>query len=99
MWLQAMSVAVAIPLVLLLQAACAELAESNRSSNHSPSADRVPADVAWKWFDALYDAVKLEGITPPAAARIYGIVAVALYEAVAPGSRDLRSLVGQLNDL
>jgi len=32
------------------------------------------------------------------ASRIYGIAAVTLYEAIVPGSREHRSLVGQLND-
>jgi len=33
------------------------------------------------------------------AARTYGMTAVALYEAIVPGSREHRSLVGQLNAL
>ena len=51
------------------------------------------------WFDQLYQIVKTEGTAPPPASRIYGVTAVALYEAVVPGSDRNRSLVGQLNGL
>ena len=40
-----------------------------------------------------------EATAPPPAARIYGVAAVALYEAVVPGALHHRSLVGQLNGL
>jgi membrane-associated phospholipid phosphatase len=62
-------------------------------------ADDFVSDVASAWFDLLYDVVKTEQISPPVASRIYGIAAVALYEAIVPGSRAHRSLVGQLNGL
>lgn len=55
--------------------------------------------VASVWFDALYDVIRSEGTAPPPASRIYGLAAVGLYEAVAPGSADNRSLVGQLTEL
>ncbi len=63
------------------------------------SADRFPSDVASTWFEELYDVVKAETTTPPPASRIYGITAVALYEAIVAGTEENRSLVGQLNDL
>jgi hypothetical protein len=65
----------------------------------APSPETFPADVAVAWFDLLYDVVKRENITPPPAARINGLTAVALYEAIVPGSLTHRSLVGQLNEL
>jgi hypothetical protein len=43
--------------------------------------------------------VKSEATDPPLASRIYGFSAVALYEAVVPGTLHNRSLVGQLNGL
>ena len=58
-----------------------------------------PSDVASVWFDALYDVVKSEATAPPQASRIYGVSAVALYEAIVPGTLHHRSLVGQLNGL
>jgi nitrogen fixation-related uncharacterized protein len=62
-------------------------------------ADEFPSDVASAWFEALYDIVKAEETTPPPAARIYGITAVALYESIVDGTQVNQSLVGQLNDL
>jgi PAP2 superfamily len=62
-------------------------------------ADKAPSDVAWRWFEQLYDIVKAEATSPPAASRIYGISAVALYEAIVEGTKRHRSLAGQLNGL
>jgi membrane-associated phospholipid phosphatase len=62
-------------------------------------ADDEPSDVATVWFDTLYDVVKSEAAGFPEAARIYGVSAVALYEAVVPGTLAHRSLVGQLDGL
>ena len=62
-------------------------------------ADHEPSEVATVWFDTLYDVVKSEAIAFPEAGRIYGVSAVALYEAVVPGAPHHRSLVGQLRDL
>jgi hypothetical protein len=61
--------------------------------------DDVPSEVASAWFDQLYDLVKTEQITAPPASRTYSLAAVTLYEAIVPGSREHRSLVGQLNAL
>ncbi len=63
------------------------------------AADHYPSTVASVWFDTLYDMIRSERTAPPPASRIYGVTAVALYEAVAPGSLENRSLVGQLNGL
>jgi PAP2 superfamily len=69
------------------------------SDQSKKPADDFPSDVASIWFDTLYDVIKSEAIAPPLASRIYGVSAVALYEAVVPGALHHRSLVGQLNDL
>jgi hypothetical protein len=69
------------------------------ADHHKEPADDSPSEVASVWFDALYDIVKSEAPAPPPAARIYGIAAVALYEAVVPVALHHRSLVGQLNGL
>jgi hypothetical protein len=82
-----------VGLLLLASSAQAGLDQSKKP------ADAFPSDVASVWFDALYDVVRSEGTSPPAAARIYGVAAVALYEAVAPGTRNGRSLAGQLKEL
>jgi PAP2 superfamily len=72
-------------------------AQAGHESHKRP--DRFPSEVASIWFDRLYEVVRSEGTAPPPASRIYGISAVALYEAMAPRSWDNRSLVGQLNGL
>jgi hypothetical protein len=72
---------------------------STSETRESQPPDRFNSEVASVWFDTLYDLVKTEQITPPVASRIYGVVAVALYEAIVPGSLQHRSLVGQLNEL
>jgi hypothetical protein len=69
-----------------------------KDAYHPQAADDVPSDVASAWFDLLYDVVKTENSAPPVAARTYGLTAVALYEAIVPGSRAHASLVNQLNE-
>ena len=63
------------------------------------SANTSDAEVAVAWFDLLYDIVRAESLSPPVAARTYGIASITLYEAIVPGSRHHQSLVGQLNAL
>ena len=85
-------------MVALLVLAPAAWADKDDKEVKNP-ADSYPSDVASVWFDKLYDVVKSERTAPPLASRIYGVTAVALYEAVVPGSLENRSLVGQLNEL
>jgi membrane-associated phospholipid phosphatase len=75
------------------------VARSAWTNNLKEPADDYPSDVASVWFDTLYEVVRSEATAPPPAARIYGVAAVALYEAVVSGALHHRSLVGQLNDL
>ncbi|MBA2491179.1 MAG: vanadium-dependent haloperoxidase [Gammaproteobacteria bacterium] len=63
------------------------------------SADEFSSDVASTWFEQLYDIVKAEETAPPPASRIYGITAVALYEALVAGTKTHRPLARQLNGL
>jgi hypothetical protein len=90
---RAVKIALAVGLLFLAPSASAK---PNPSKD---PADDFAADVASVWLDLLYDIVKAEATAPPQASRIYGVVAVALYEAIVPGSLHNRSLVGQLNDL
>lgn len=62
-------------------------------------ADDLQSKVASTWFELLYDVVKAEKSPPPEASRIYGITAVALYESIVAGTKENRSLLGQLNGL
>jgi hypothetical protein len=85
--------------VLILALALALATPSTWADSDKEPADAYPADVASVWFDALYAVVQSEATAPPPAARIYGVAAVALYEAVVPGTLQHRSLVGQLHGL
>jgi hypothetical protein len=62
-------------------------------------ADDLPSEVAWRWFETLYDLVKAQSIPPTLASRIYAAAAICLYEAVVPSSQQRRSLAGQLHGL
>jgi hypothetical protein len=90
---RALPLALALGLLLITPGAHAEVDRSTKPS------DAFPSDVASVWFDKLYDIIKSEATAPPPASRIYGVAAIALYEAIAPGARHARSLVGQLNRL
>src|SRR6185369_7500434 len=65
----------------------------------SKPADRYSAEVAVAWFDLLYEVVKAEHLSPPVAARVYGLAGVTLYEAVVPDARRHRSVVDHINGL
>ncbi|NEE01571.1 vanadium-dependent haloperoxidase [Phytoactinopolyspora halotolerans] len=60
---------------------------------------RQPPDTANAWMAAVYDVVWPEDLTPTNAARVYNYIAIAMYEAVVPGTQHLRSLGGQLSGL
>lgn len=64
-----------------------------------PLASLHPATVAVQWFETLFQIVKAERTLPPAAARLYAHLGVALYEGVVKGVPGARSLGGQLNRL
>src|SRR5262245_12073867 len=84
---------VCLPLAVILLLVLAPSAWAKRSAN------KFDAAVAVAWFDLLYDTVKAENLSPPVAARAYGIASITLYEAIVPGFPGHQSLVGQLNDL
>lgn len=88
-----LSIAVTVAVLLVNSWTWADLKENKKPGDDFPSA------VASSWFELLYDVVKAERTAPPQASRIYGITAVALYEAIVAGTEENRSLVGQLNGL
>ena len=55
--------------------------------------------VAVAWMDLLYRVVESEGVSAPAAARVYGYGGVTLYEAVVNGMPGNFSLSGQVQGL
>ena len=83
-----------LPLCLVILVLLMASSACEKEGNHPKATDDFPADVASAWSDLLYDIVKTEQISPPAASRTYGIAAVTLYEAIVPGSLEHRSLVG-----
>jgi hypothetical protein len=91
--------ALPVALLLVLLVPPRAWAGADHGAAASPPTDKAPSDVASAWFEALYDVVQAERTPPPAAARIYGLTAVALYEAIVAGTMHHRSLVGQLNGL
>jgi membrane-associated phospholipid phosphatase len=87
------------PLGLVILVLLMAFSAWEKEGNNPKAPDDFPSDVASVWFDLLYDVVKTEQSSPPVAARIYGIAAITLYEAIVPGSLENKSLVGQLNEL
>jgi hypothetical protein len=57
------------------------------------------SDVPVAWFNLAYDLARDEHLSPPVAARLFGYLGVALYEALVPGMPEYQSLAGQLNGL
>jgi hypothetical protein len=65
-----------------------------------PPASAYTAEVPAAWFEIALQLVRTTpGFSAPVAARAFGYAGVTLYEALAPGMPDRRSLAGQLNDL
>lgn len=59
-----------------------------------------PTVVMHNWYALMLELVRHTATySPPAAARTFGYVGVAAYEAVASGSDDMVTLAGQLNEL
>jgi PAP2 superfamily len=66
----------------------------------SPSATNYDATVATDWFSLSLELVQeTKGFSPPVASRAFGYMGVTLYEAIVPGMKGYKSLVGQLNGL
>jgi hypothetical protein len=63
------------------------------------AAPPVDAGILTSWMRAQYALVRAERLSPPVASRVFAYGAVALYEGLAAGSPQLRSLAGQLNGL
>jgi hypothetical protein len=66
------NVSFAILLLIVNSSAFAE------REDHKEFGDDFPSVVASTWLELLYDVVKAEKTTPPAASRIYGITEVYL---------------------
>jgi hypothetical protein len=100
-WIVLLALCLAIILLVANQAAAA-LPSSQQT--HTPpftpkDANQFDTEVPVAWFDLAYELARSEGLTPPVAARTFGYLGVALYEAVVPGMPGYQSLAGQLNGL
>lgn len=69
------------------------------TSQTHPLAHAYDPRVLADWLAKIYDLVRQERFSPPSAARAYGYVSVAAYEAIVAGMPNRRSLAGQLNEL
>ncbi len=64
----------------------------------TPATEQEPTS-AIQWMELLYRRIEAEGLSAPAASRVYGYAGVTLYEAVRPGIPDSFSTARQLNEL
>lgn len=65
----------------------------------SVPATEQPPTLAVRWMQLLYDRIQAEGISAPAASRLYAYAGIALYEAVQPGIPNSFSMGRQLNGM
>lgn len=84
--------------LLLLAVLALPLFPARADENMPLSPLDLPPDNAIAWMELTYRLVESQGVSAPAAGRIYAYAGVTAYEAVMPGMPDNRSLVGQLND-
>jgi hypothetical protein len=61
--------------------------------------DQYDARIAQDWMQLLYDRIEAEGISAPAASRLYAYAGVTLYEAVLNGMPDNNSFAGQIDHM
>lgn len=66
--------------------------QSIPSNEHDPS-------IAVEWMELLYDRIREEAISAPAASRLYAYAGITLYQAVLPGISEDFTLSGQLTDM
>lgn len=94
-----------IPVTLSILAAGSLISGCDRSDPQplgptaAPAATEFDSQVAVRWLDLLYHAIKTEAFSPPVASRAIGYAGVAFFESVVSGIPDGRSLGGQLNGL
>ena len=82
-------------------ASCDEPGQPSQGASQSPQeASQPPQEAAHEWIVTIRDALLPEehALNPPNCSRIFGLVAVAMYEVVASTSDVLRPLQGQLAD-
>lgn len=83
-----------IVLILLLVAPLAVGAQAE--IDESVAVIELSTEPAVEWIDLLYRRIEAEGVSAPAAARIYGYAGVTLYESLLGGMPNNITLAGQL---
>ncbi len=74
-------------------------AENNFCNEVSTPTSELSAQTIIDWMELLYYHVANEKISPPQASRIYAYSGVIIYESVLPGTKEYKTLVGQLNEM
>ncbi|MEZ5013911.1 MAG: vanadium-dependent haloperoxidase [Chitinophagales bacterium] len=68
-------------------------------SDKSKSSSDESAVFLTEWWDALFNFVATERLSPPDASRMFAYISVGIYEAQICGTQQYVTLEGQLNDL
>ena len=84
---------------LCIVASCDGTAGDDPPAPVPPSVAQTSSVVLQDWLAELYDTIRAEALSPPAASRVIGYVGVAVYETLVPGMPSYSSLGRQLNDL
>lgn len=88
--------------VVLFAAGCGKSSgggENPLYNDASKPSSEESAQFLLDWWDAMFQFVGTERLSPPDAARMYAYVSVGLYEAQIAGTPNYFTLEGQLNDL
>ncbi|MCU0513840.1 MAG: vanadium-dependent haloperoxidase [Anaerolineae bacterium] len=83
------------PVLSLLLAGLAWPTRADNAAASQPVQEYAPQP-AQAWMTLLYERVEAEGVSAPAASRIYGYAAVTLYESLLGGLPDNVTLAGQI---
>lgn len=88
--------------LVLVSAGCGKTGGSGKNplyNDASKPSSEESAQFLLDWWDALFQFVASERLSPPDAARMYAYISVGLYEAQIAGTENYYTLEGQLNDL
>lgn len=88
--------------VVVLSSSCGDKAKGGANplfDDASKPSSEESAQFLLEWWDAMFQFVGTERLSPPDASRMYAYVAIGLYEAQICGTPNYYTLEGQLNDL
>jgi hypothetical protein len=84
--------------ILLLSMTSIALPTTAQDVESVPTVEHDPA-FAVEWMQTLYEVIQAEGVSAPAASRLYAYAGVTLYEALVPGIEGNYSLAGQIESM